>query len=1315
MSELNKHRNHGLFSDYYLNELLPQRLPEWQDNALIQKAFTEIKSLYESLKSSLPRQSEPQLEEKFIKKILAILGHVYEVQPTLMSTAAGMKKPDYALFRDRRTQESVQHLKSKLEFFKQVLAIAEAKKWERPLDKEIKNIEDKDNPSLQMDRYLYYTEVPWGILTNGRYWRLYYRKTSKELDNYFEIDLQQVLETNDLEAFKYFYFFFRREAFPESVEQVYHGSVDYAKDLGDNLKENVYEALKILAGGFLKTPRNNLDPEKDLKEIHDNCLILLYRIIFLLYAESPRRGERLLPLDDSVYREQYSIYALKNKVRDILTRKAELSPIKATLWSELKALFALVNQGSESMGIPKDRFFVPAYNGGLFDEREHEFLEKYVIADLYLAQAIDLLARTPVKGNHEKAFADYGSLQIRHLGSIYEGLLEYKLGIAKEKMVAISEKGKQKWVTAEEVQGKKAIEEVQAGDVYLYTDKGERKASGSYYTPDYIVDYIAQNTLGPILEDLKKKVNGNSNKLIDEILNLKVLDPAMGSGHFLVAATDYLARALVEALGESEKELEEDDIRWARREIVERCILGVDLNPLAVELAKLSLWLATVSKNKPLSFLDHHLRCGNSLIGATVKHLAELPELKKKGGKKSKKKPSPQLTMFQFLFKQVIQELLKNFEQIESLPSETVEQIRRKEELYNDFRRKIERFKIVADIWTSTYFGNEVAWSDYNALQEAMKKADEEWQELSNKEWFRKGVQIAEEKHFFHWELEFPEVFFGARQKNAGFDVVIGNPPYVRQEQNIFKDYFETIFETYSGRADLYVYFLELEAKLIQAGRYVGVIVSNKFTEVDYGRQLRDFLLQVAPPRVVINFADLPVFDDVTAYPMILILEKAVVEFVRFGQPPSLNDFPTNLQLTFIPITEFQWKPADKLIEKIQFRTIPLSTYSANPLVGIKTGANDAYMCATTQVRSSEEFLKPYLFGKNVGRYEITGSLVHVIFPYKRKNNAYVPVELSDLGKLGDILKIQADVLQARAIICDKFPKGLCKWYEYQQINHGILYHEPKIVFPNISNRPSFTIDEGYLTDMTVFVIPSRNTYLLALLNSKLLFYVMSSLAVKRRGGYLEWKVQYVEKLPIRCIEFTTPKPERKRLFETGKQLYESYLEKGDPSSVLEFILERLSHKPEQADVIHDLLAYLAERMIEMNKERNQEIKGFLEWLEGYLGVKVDDLKNKTRIREYHDGSLEELFKILEQNRKVITKIDVKGREVREQIKAEFEKSVATLKPLKEKIEATDKLIDQIVYKLYGLTDEEIKIVEESLSQSTKPGSEESAEGEADE
>src|ERR1035437_9027054 len=208
---------------------------------------------------------------------------------------------------------------------------------------------------------------------------------------------------------------------------------------------------------------------------------------------------------------------------------------------------------------------------------------------------------------------DYADLSVQQLGSIYEGLLEHHF---------VRENG----------------------TLTLKTDKAERKATGTYYTPDYIVKYIVENTLGPLLQEIKQRDNVKAalkagrqdNSFANEVLKLNVCDPAMGSGHFLVEATIYLADHAVYhsttkfqaefAKSESQERME---ISYWRRRVVEACIYGVDLNPLAVVLAKLSLWLTTIASDQPLNFLDHHLRCGNSLIGARLDQLGSLP--KKKG------------------------------------------------------------------------------------------------------------------------------------------------------------------------------------------------------------------------------------------------------------------------------------------------------------------------------------------------------------------------------------------------------------------------------------------------------------------------------------------------------------------------------------------------------------------------------------------------------------------------------------------------------------------------------------------------------------
>ncbi|MBW1973685.1 MAG: N-6 DNA methylase, partial [Deltaproteobacteria bacterium] len=786
------YNNRSLFSDYYLTEILPNEKEFKEPNDELKKIYQKIKELYNS--KDFSPLNEPQLRKHFIDKVFELLGWVYDVEPPTPSGEYA-KHPDYALFSNKKDLEDAQS-SSREGYFKKSLCLGEAKKWERTLDKKIKDDpEDAHNPSLQISYYLWLSGVKWGILTNGRKWRLYERERSKRLDIFYEIDLEKLLNNNlkeeeKLFAFKYFYLFFSKDGFPDLVEKVLKGSIDYAEKVGEELKNNIYLALKLLAEGFLFTSGNNLN-DSNIKEIHDNSLIFLYRILFILYAEY----RSLLPLGaNKYYTETYSMDAIKKECANELDKGLSYPGSTYRYWNRLNEIFEIINRGNDELD-------VPAYNGGLFDPEKHPFLENNKVGDSYIARVIDLLTRSK-----DKAFIDYGSLEIRHLGSIYEGLLEYRLKVADDDLVCIKENKKEVYIPLEQAKNeKKRFKEediVRAPHLYLVTDKGERKATGSYYTPDYIVKYIIENTIGPVVKEKKEKIAKEiekieekikssrrynrveyerqkkelENSIIDEILSIKVLDPAMGSGHFLVEATDYLARELLTALGEAPKEIEEDEIRWARREIVEKCIFGVDINPLAVELAKLSLWLYTVAKNRPLNFLDHHLRCGNSLIGARIEDLATFPELKKK----NKKEKMAQIGVFENYFKQDVNRFLNYFDQIEKLPSDNVSQINEKKNLYKDYRNLISRFVDIADIWTSLYFGNELEVGNYQILQENLRESPQRWRTFMEEPWFKKAKEIAKEKRFFHWELEFPEIFFEGhrRKENPGFDVVVGNPPY---------------------------------------------------------------------------------------------------------------------------------------------------------------------------------------------------------------------------------------------------------------------------------------------------------------------------------------------------------------------------------------------------------------------------------------------------------------------------------------------------------------------------------------------------------
>jgi hypothetical protein len=252
--------------------------------------------------------------------------------------------------------------------------------------------------------------------------------------------------------------------------------------------------------------------------------------------------------------------------------------------------------------------------------------------------------------------------------------------------------------------------------------------------------------------------------------------------------------------------------------------------------------------------------------------------------------------------------------------------------------------------------------------------------------------------------------------------------------------------------------------------------------------------------------------------------------------------------------------------------------------------------------------------------------------------------------------------------------------------------------------------EKGCLVHETVTYISQRryaDGFICALLNSALMSHIVYTLVYNRAVRTMDLIEPYGKLIPIRRINFTTAKAECDRLVEEGKKLYQGYLKTKDWNKVLRFVGERLPQKPdgtpdvehEQSDVVHDLLAFLVEEMTRLHKEKQTEIKGFLNWLEAYLGVSVEELKNKTKIKEYYKAEVgwEGFRDALEQNRKAVQlskDIDVSRREPQETIRAEFDPSVAKLRPVLERIELTDKLIDQIVYRLYGLTNDEIAVVE---------------------
>ena len=383
-------QNRGLFSDHFLKARLPQ-WKEWETDEELATFRKELMSLYESTKPILPTLNEAQTEKEFIQPLLNLLGYAnsYIVQAT---TKVGQQtnRPDYALFSDETTKNKA-YQKLKDNDYAQCIGIADAKYWERELDLAKSSERDtftNQNPSFQIVNYLTGTQQKWGILTNGRLWRLYCIKSHLPLGNYYQVDLVKLLEEAPEEKLKYLYLFFRKAALVQTdgksfLDHVLEGSNEYAVELEADIKERAYEVVEFLCRGFTAGfPKKQL-AELALKDIYDNSLTLLYRLLFVFYAEA----RELLPLTSSLsYYDNYSMHKITHDIDEVIRKGQPLSSQSTIYYQRVGNLFGLINTGDLDLGVPE-------YNGGLFDPEEHAFLEEHAIADAHLVPAIQQLAQ----------------------------------------------------------------------------------------------------------------------------------------------------------------------------------------------------------------------------------------------------------------------------------------------------------------------------------------------------------------------------------------------------------------------------------------------------------------------------------------------------------------------------------------------------------------------------------------------------------------------------------------------------------------------------------------------------------------------------------------------------------------------------------------------------------------------------------------------------------------------------------------------------------------------------------------------------------
>ncbi len=1400
--------NSNLFSGHYLDERVQER-DEWDCEDSARETMAELQALYDLEGELVESYGEDALIDNWIDEVLDVLGFGTQEEVTLPDGGGFVDELLFESPTDRREAAKV-YLDSEdtTDLFEHGVGLVEAKQWDAAFDVQFSEQRPYRNASHQTKHYLENTpsNIQWGVLTNGRKWRLY-GTNDYETQTYYEVDLPELLERGDLEAFKYFYVFFRPAAFHESGGTTFHDEVwseseTASQELGENLQDNVFTALRVLGRGFVETNDDlDIDPDDEaaLDELKEQSLVFLYRLMFVLYAEARRL---IHPEDQSAqdeYDQNFSLDELRLDIHDTIGEVDQgfedaYSEYSTTMWSRLEDLFRLIDEGEEELGIPP-------YNGGLFDHEAHDFLTEHEVSNQYLAEVIYRLSTTQ---NDEGRYvlADYADLDTRHLGSVYEGLLEHQFRIAPEQYAAVTEDGGQVWKPATEVSVAEAVETVPEGGLYVVNDEGERKATGAYYTPDYVVTYIVEETVGPLVEEIREDLVDQGfepgtpeyiTPFFRRVTDLRILDPAMGSGHFLTKATGYLSEQVMAEVREAESEMPVAfDEQHIRREIAKECIYGVDLNGMAVELAKLSMWLETLAADRPLAFLDHHFKQGNSLVGSDIEDIEEL-ESDANG-----EDEQYSLAEFGATREGTIERLMDIYSEFLDIENETVEDVREMKRKYAEIEQDELRRRLVAmaNVHTAERFGLDVPGGAYERMAKALED-EEEWSNVKDTDWFNSAQATAGEQDFFHWKLAFPEVFYregGTMREDAGFDTVIGNPPYVkiqnlRRSAPQFADYATEQFETSSGRFDIYSLFVEHGVSLTDNGR-LSYILPNKFFESGAGQSLRDFLVSHQLLRGIADFGRHQVFEGVTTYTCVLTLtegnQRLQYAEVEQANQNGLQNAP-RVEIEIDELDDNKWAltgPRERqVLDTLRESGESIGDRSQSLSEGIVSGDNDVLFVEilsqsedTVEIKCpadgnqytlESELVKPLLRGDYIERFGGVDAAEAVIYPYEiidgesrlmpeQKLESHFPETYGYLSEFESRLR-------ARGSANMEYPA----WYALWCPREKQLFESQKLIVPDVCQRSEFTMDSDgiYIADTAYGIVPTQNgqrnlEYLLAVMNSTTTWFFIYHTSPVLRGDFRRFKTSYLSPLPVPdaspesersteptfemvtqseeeapgerlsdlahvalnlherretlnldLFDYIQPNSDGPALTDIGiyqppsgvgdtklaatKEDYENIrvgtvmCEREDESIVV--IHATVRYKPDDEDAYEtDQWGYTeTEPMPAMELTDLSETEADL--VESFVPVAVEEAGGFAGFRETATKT-NSLVDRLE----AITLPD--PDDVADDLER-YREAVERAAELDEKIQRTDDLIDEIVYDLYGLTDEEIEIVEEAVGE----------------
>ena len=806
----------GLRETDEYQQISPQQLSHFGQD--LRRPYNDFVRAYQA-------SNEAQIEDALIRPALNALGWSYLPQQPIPISG---RTPDYMLFADE--DDRAAFTAGGGDISRYPLAPAEAKAWDTNLDQRAGAL----SPNAQIQDYLRQFwqstggRVKWGILTNGEIWRLY-RATGPGPDGRFyqtqdawlELKLSECVSDAGKEQRRRLLLFFHRDAFRVGddgycfLDRALADAANYVQTVVDTLTEAVFEEVypQLISAFYQAEPKASPD------DVQEASLTLLYRLLFLMYAED----RRLLPTEHPAY----STVSLRSLRREILERLAS-NPVflnTYTYWPRLQELFSRIDAGEPLAGLP-------AYNGGLFNPESPVLLTRVRIPDASVAGIINSLGAAAVNGSPDRVLVNFRDLSVAQLGTLYERLLERR-PVARN------------------------------GEVMAQLQPYARKDTGSYYTPPELVRLIVEQVLGPLAQEREERFRELAASLASDTrelatrrgeltaadpaeaaLQLKTLDPAMGSGHFLVAALDYLTAEVdrlaglgaevadwlpadepyVSPLQDNIASIRADILRQAdengwevaaddltdraiiRKIVLKRCIYGVDLNPLAVELAKMSLWLHSFTVGAPLSFLDHHLRCGDALVGGwlaqTEEDIHAVGQLFAGNVIASLTTAANEIQSIEQLNDTDIAEVKESAARFHAM-EQTVQPLRNIVRFFAGLRwlaagantrplalrqsRQLRRqlgddHADAVEWWLSQDYDTQLRLLEQGP--EALSEADRTVAGFDYAGFarflrlWRVIEELATERRMFHWELAFPSAFTDWNPRRGGFDAVIGNPPW---------------------------------------------------------------------------------------------------------------------------------------------------------------------------------------------------------------------------------------------------------------------------------------------------------------------------------------------------------------------------------------------------------------------------------------------------------------------------------------------------------------------------------------------------------